>query len=100
MTPAQVAELRQEAARLTTGIGPTLLRGLGPSGSLIRASLRAMGLDSTTLFQLDPLADVPDGAVATLAALLYRRLGELGAGDGPEPSEEDRAAALAAIRGD
>jgi hypothetical protein len=98
MTPDQVKELRQDAARLTTALGPLMLRRLGPSGSLIRASLRALGLDLATLAQSDPLDGVPDEAVATLATLLHRRLSELGAG-GPAPSEDQRAAALLAIIG-
>lgn len=97
MTPAQLAQLRAEAAHLTTALGPMLLRGLGPSGSLIQASLRVLGWDSATLLR-DPLAGAPDEAVATLATLLHRRLTELGAG-GPAPTEAQRAASFAAIFG-
>ena len=98
MTPDQVAQLRAEVAQLTTAIAPLMLARL-PSGSLIRASLRALGLDLATLLPSDPLAGVPDEAVATLATLLHRRLTELGAG-GPAPSEAERAAAVLAILGE
>jgi len=96
MTPDQVARLRADATLLTAALAPMMLRGLGPSGSLIQASLRALGLDLANLTR-DPLAGVPDGAVATLAWLLHRRLADLGAGHGPEPSAADQAAALAIL---
>jgi len=99
MTPQQVAQLRAEAAQATTVLGPAMLAGLGPSGSLIRASLRVLGLDSATLFQGDPLAGLPDDAVATLARLLHHRLSELGAGNGASPTEAERTAALGLLTG-
>lgn len=97
MTPEQVAQLRRELRQAITALAPTLLGRL-PAGSLIRATSRALGWDLAALLTADPLAGVPDADVATMAALLHRRLADLGAG-ATVPTEGERAAALAAFLG-
>ena len=95
MTPEQVAQLRAELRQATRLMAPALL-ARAPASSLIQAASRALGWDLAALLTGDPLADVPDAAVATMATLLQRRLTELGAG-ATVPSADERAAALAAF---
>lgn len=95
MTPNQIAELRADVVRLTAASDALLLRRMGSSAPLIRASLRVLGWDWASLFA-DPLAGVADEDVATLASLLHLRLTELGAG-AAQPTSAEIAAALAAF---
>lgn len=98
MTPEQVAELRADLARTTDNLLPLILSRL-QTNPLIRATLRALGLDLAGLVTPLPMIEqLPDQALRVLADLVQRRLTELGAG-GSAPTEDERTAAVLALVG-